>query len=95
MATFSLSVLPTLSLTIVKARGRRCGQVSDTTGFRRVTASRGPVAFSAESPASVRGRSNPAMPSLFEDAMALSAKDWEIVMRAPLFKAMGPGSRAP
>ena len=26
----------------------------------------------------------------FEDAMALSAKDWEVVMRAPLFKAMGP-----
>ena len=22
--------------------------------------------------------------------MALSAKDWEVVMRAPLFKAMGP-----
>jgi CRP/FNR family transcriptional regulator, dissimilatory nitrate respiration regulator len=30
------------------------------------------------------------MPSFLEDAMALSAKDWEVVMRAPLFKAMGP-----
>ena len=30
------------------------------------------------------------MLSLFEDAMALSAKDWEVVMRTPLFKAMGP-----
>src|SRR5271165_476115 len=27
---------------------------------------------------------------LVEDAMALSAKDWEVVMRTPLFKAMGP-----
>jgi len=26
----------------------------------------------------------------FEDAMALSAKDWEVVVRTPLFKAMGP-----
>jgi CRP/FNR family transcriptional regulator, dissimilatory nitrate respiration regulator len=30
------------------------------------------------------------MPSFLEDAMALSVKDWEVVMRAPLFKAMGP-----